>query len=301
MGKALTLAKRKALVERVRRSRVFKEYAEAFRDTTGLPLALRHIESVSLPFGEDENRNRFCALLSGSREACSACLFQHKAVETAAAKETATLTCFAGLMDSAVPFRLGNEVVGFLVTGQISAKPTDREGLARIGGVLKELSPSVGREDLEAAYLSSRAIPTKKYESILRLLSVFSEYLSSLSNQIMVQEEKGDPPAIARAKQYISERAGSELSLAEVAKSVNLSAYYFCKSFRRATGQTFTEYLARTRVESVKTALANPHKRVSEAAYDAGFQSLSQFNRVFRTIAGESPSAYRERVLSAHL
>jgi AraC-like DNA-binding protein len=35
---------------------------------------------------------------------------------------------------------------------------------------------------------------------------------------------------------------------------------------------------------------------VSEAAYEAGFQSLSQFNRVFLRIVGESPSAYRERI-----
>jgi len=46
----------------------------------------------------------------------------------------------------------------------------------------------------------------------------------------------------------------------------------------------------------VKQLLLNPHKRVSEAAYEAGFQSLSQFNRVFRRIAGEAPSTYREKL-----
>jgi AraC-like DNA-binding protein len=48
------------------------------------------------------------------------------------------------------------------------------------------------------------------------------------------------------------------------------------------------------RVETVKQLLLNPHKRVSEAAYEAGFQSLSQFNRVFRRIVGEAPSDYRD-------
>jgi AraC-like DNA-binding protein len=80
---------------------------------------------------------------------------------------------------------------------------------------------------------------------------------------------------------------------------VNMSAFYFCKMFKKATGMTFTDYLARVRVEKVKNLLLNPHKRVSEAAYEAGFQSLSQFNRVFRRIAGESPSAYRERLHGA--
>jgi len=77
---------------------------------------------------------------------------------------------------------------------------------------------------------------------------------------------------------------------------VNMSAFYFCKTFKKATGMTFTDYLARVRVEKVKNLLLNPNKRVSEAAYEAGFQSLSQFNRVFRRIGGESPSTYRDRL-----
>ena len=52
-------------------------------------------------------------------------------------------------------------------------------------------------------------------------------------------------------------------------------------------------HISRLRVERVKELLLNPHKRVSEAAFEAGFQSLSQFNRVFRRVAGEAPSTYR--------
>ncbi len=59
---------------------------------------------------------------------------------------------------------------------------------------------------------------------------------------------------------------------------------------------TFTDYLARVRVEKVKNLLLNSHKRVSEAAFEAGFQSLSRFNRVFRKTVGEAPSTYRERI-----
>jgi AraC-like DNA-binding protein len=59
-------------------------------------------------------------------------------------------------------------------------------------------------------------------------------------------------------------------------------------------GLTFTDYLSRVRVEAVKQLLRDPHKRVSEVAYAVGFQSLSQFNRVFSRIAGVSPSAFRD-------
>ena len=82
----------------------------------------------------------------------------------------------------------------------------------------------------------------------------------------------------------------------DAAREANMSAFYFCKVFKRATGLTFTDYVARVRIESVRHLLLNPHTRVSEAAYAAGFQSLSQFNRTFRRIAGEAPSAYRDRL-----
>ncbi|HVS51569.1 MAG TPA: helix-turn-helix transcriptional regulator, partial [Opitutaceae bacterium] len=86
-----------------------------------------------------------------------------------------------------------------------------------------------------------------------------------------------------------------DLTLVGVAQAVHVSPTYFCKLFKQATGLNFTDYVARVRVEATKQLLLNPHKRVSEAAYEAGFQSLSQFNRVFRRIAGESPSTYRSR------
>jgi AraC-like DNA-binding protein len=116
---------------------------------------------------------------------------------------------------------------------------------------------------------------------------------------MMVQQTAAESPVVARARAVIAERCTGELSVKEVARAVNMSTFYFCKVFKQGTGLTFTNYLARVRVESVKQHMLNPHTRISEAAFAAGFQSLSQFNRVFRRIAGESPSAYRERLHGA--
>jgi AraC-like DNA-binding protein len=80
-----------------------------------------------------------------------------------------------------------------------------------------------------------------------------------------------------------------------------MSEFYFCKIFKKETGLTFIDYLSRVRVETLKQLLLNPHKRVSEAAFEAGFQSLSQFNRVFRRIAGEAPSSFRQKLHGSQL
>jgi AraC-like DNA-binding protein len=63
--------------------------------------------------------------------------------------------------------------------------------------------------------------------------------------------------------------------------------------FKKATGLNFTDYVSRVRVEKAKNLLLNRNLRISEIAYEIGFQSLTHFNRVFKRIMGESPTEYR--------
>jgi AraC-like DNA-binding protein len=116
------------------------------------------------------------------------------------------------------------------------------------------------------------------------------------ADQIAIQQENSEPPPITRAKEYINERKGEDMSLNDVAKVVNMSTFHFCKMFKKATGLTFTEYLSLVRIAKAKNLLLNPNLRVSEIAYEVGFQSLTHFNRIFRKIVGESPSQYREKL-----
>ncbi|MEO5961182.1 MAG: PocR ligand-binding domain-containing protein [Opitutaceae bacterium] len=289
----------RALVAQLRRSQIFRDYEKAFRETTGLPIALRAVESFDLPHRGDPKENAFCALMAKSNHSCAACLQLQKKVEEAAGLEAKTLKCFAGLCDSAVPVRVGNNVIAFLQTGQILLHSPQRKEFKKATRELLQLGVEVDLKRLEEAYFQTRVITKKQYESILRLLAIFAQHLAAVSNQVMVRGESEGSPAIVRARALIAERHTEELSLTEVARTVNMSAFYFCKSFKKTTGMTFTDYLARVRVEKVKNILLNPHKRVSEAAFDAGFQSLSQFNRVFRRISGESPTIYRERLHGA--
>lgn len=114
-----------------------------------------------------------------------------------------------------------------------------------------------------------------------------------VSNQIVVREQHAEPPVVARAKQFITEHQTEELSLEQVANAVHTSKFYFCKMFKKATGINFTDYLSRVRTERAKNLLLNPNLRVSEIAYEVGFQSLTHFNRVFKRILGRSPTDYR--------
>ena len=286
----------RVLVEQLKRSQIYRDYESAFRETTGLPFNLRATQAFDLPHRGDPKENPFCALMAQTNQSCAACLQLQKKVEEQAHMEPKTLKCFAGLCDSAVPVRVGNNLVAFLQTGQILLHQPNQNEFKKFTRDLIKMGVETDLKRLEEAYFQTRVLKKKQYDAMLRLLTIFAQHLSSLSSQLMVSAEKVESPMISRAKMYITEHQHEEVSLRQVAASVNTSAFYFCKMFKQATSLTFTDYLARVRIEKVKNLLLNPHKRISEVAYEVGFQSLSQFNRVFRRLTGEAPTVWRAKL-----
>jgi AraC-like DNA-binding protein len=98
---------------------------------------------------------------------------------------------------------------------------------------------------------------------------------------------------IWKARNFIHEHAGEELSLTKVGKATDTSANYLSEKFKEAVGINFVKYVARARYEKAATLVRDTDLRVSEIAFAAGFQSLSQFNRVFKKFSGKSPTEYR--------
>jgi AraC-like DNA-binding protein/ligand-binding sensor protein len=284
------------LVARLRSSIIFRDYQEAFQTATNLPLVLRGVGSFEVPLAGAKQVNAFCALIGGSSRACAACLGMQQKVDEQSPGEVATLQCFAGLYESVVPIKLGNKTVAYLQTGQVLFRAPTQKSFQAAMSALEQWKGVLDVGQLKTAYFETRVLPKARYGAVLRLLASFASHLSLLSNELMITSAAAEPPAVTKARTFIAEHLGESLALAQVARAANMSAFYFCKIFKGATGLTFTDYLSRARVEKTKQLLLNPHVRVSEAAYEAGFQSLSQFNRVFRRITGESPSMHRERL-----
>ncbi len=206
------------------------------------------------------------------------------------------MTCFAGLCDTAVPVKAGEKLIGFLQTGQVLLKKPTKRQFAKTSQQLVDWGLKVNLKQLEESYFHTRVLTPKQYNSMISLLTIFGQHLSFVCHQIFVQPQRVEPPAVSRARQFIQDHQTEDLSLTGVARAVNTSTFYFCKLFKRATGLNFTEYLSQVRVEKAKSLLPNPNLRVSEIAYQIGFQSLTHFNRVFKRITGQSPTGYRKRL-----
>src|ERR1700682_1579852 len=282
----------KQLIDTLLRARLFRDYERVFSKATGLPLALRPLEYWQLEHHQKTNENRFCALLAERPATLAVCLQSHAEIVRHTGTTPRTETCPFGLTETAVPVRLGEKTIGFLRIGQVlrrSVIQSDKTpaaakrvecGVRFTGGIRK-------------AWETTPIIPKDKYSAIVRLLTFFGEQLSALINQIMLEKQNEEPPLVRKAREYILQHKMEPLSLATVAQASGASVFHFCKIFKKTTGLTFTDYVGRVRLEDAKTQLLNPNRRISEIAYDVGFQSLTQFNRMFKRVFGQHPTKFR--------
>jgi AraC-like DNA-binding protein len=99
---------------------------------------------------------------------------------------------------------------------------------------------------------------------------------------------------VVLAKRAIRERyADPGFSLEEASHRAGVSRNHLSFEFSRETGETFTEYLSRTRVEEAKRLLATTDLRVYEVGERVGYPSVEHFSRVFKKLVGVSPVRFK--------
>lgn len=93
---------------------------------------------------------------------------------------------------------------------------------------------------------------------------------------------------------FINQHFSDDITAEECSRYVHMSYSYFSRSFKRLTGQTFTDYLNVTRINRAEKALASTKKSITEIAADCGFNNVSYFIAKFKEKKGITPSVYRD-------
>jgi AraC-like DNA-binding protein len=106
------------------------------------------------------------------------------------------------------------------------------------------------------------------------------------------------PHAVRTAWSLITTHPTRQMSLAELAGCVDLSAGYLGEQFEKITGSSFKRVLRDERMQYACGILEGTSRRVSEIASTMGGLSLSQFNRCFVAATKMSPSEWRRRFAS---
>jgi len=100
---------------------------------------------------------------------------------------------------------------------------------------------------------------------------------------------------ISQIKAYILEHYAGNVSLDAVAEHVFLSSVYVSRLFKQETGENFTDYVSRVRIDKAKELLEHPDILVSDVGQRVGYPNPRYFYRVFKNMTGYTPSGYRSR------
>ena len=93
---------------------------------------------------------------------------------------------------------------------------------------------------------------------------------------------------------YIMRNYNNQIALEDIANAAYMTPQAFCRYFKKHTGHTFVSFLNEVRINDACKSLIAGKKSdcISGVAYKAGFNSITNFNRVFKSIIGQSPRAY---------
>jgi len=141
------------------------------------------------------------------------------------------------------------------------------------------------RKKNEAAFLKQSQDNDELFENAKHLLS---EYVACLKKEAL----RSDEIVIKKAKKYIHDNCGEDISLSEVAQSVYLNPVYFSRMFKAKTGENFSSYLFRVRMKTAAELLESGVSSISKVAKAAGYKNTKYFSRLFKKYSGFTPRDY---------
>ncbi len=128
------------------------------------------------------------------------------------------------------------------------------------------------------------------------------EYMHSLLNLLLltvirdvhtpVKTEKTN--RINEVIQYIHKNYHQDINLDQLAQNFYISPYYLCREFKRYTNSTIIQYVNITRIMNAQRKMMETDCNITEISRATGFSNITHFNRVFKKIAGMTPSQYRK-------
>lgn len=285
---------RRALYHKLRDLLEMREFQRDFEQLSGLRLAF--VDELGM--GEDHaaDGSQLCSVIKESSAGRAMCARLRHGLYAAAAEQPACAMCDAGLAEVVVPLRISGIPAGFFVFGGVATKPPDPPAHHKARHLLRKAGVEIGDSELESLLNVAPMLPRETLAAYQRITHLAAKQIALKVTDQLADPEAQMPPAVLKACGFIRSRALVEdVSLALVARHCGVSEGHLSRMFHHATGLTFREYVAQVRIEHARALLLRSGKGVTEIAYESGFQSLSQFHRVFRKAFGATPGAMRRQ------
>jgi AraC-like DNA-binding protein len=285
---------RRALVEKFAGSPEWGIFREDFLAATGLRLEVVDEFGRHAPDSDGAGTGVCCDLQSSSRGAASCAQFR-QALLARASKAAASGTCPAGLCEVAIPLRVGAVTAGYLVFGGFRNVPSGKKEWDRAKRFFGQPGIHGNAREWRAGWSSTVELTEQKRRAYVHFVELAVRLFSERMTLHLAPAEIPLPDPVKKACRFLRrECLLRDVPLRDVALHVGMSEGHFSRTFHHSTGLTFGEYVARHRVDRARELMRDPRVRITDAAFASGFQSLSQFHRIFRKIVGASPRDFRK-------
>jgi AraC-like DNA-binding protein len=283
---------RKALYLKLKELPELRDFQRDFEHLTGLRLLL--VDEIGLGDPLYCLSSPLCEVLQANAEGRLMCGRLRQSLLLSAAEQPACARCDAGLYEMAVPLRISGIPAGFFVFGGTLPQSPEQAGVRRARHLLRHHGIELGGGELRVLIERSPVATVAAMESCMRIVHLAARQLALKVTDQLVDPEATLPVVVVKACGYIRTRAlVGDLALPEVARYCAVSEGHLSRLFHHTTGLTFRGYLTQVRVEHARALILHSNRGIAEIAYDSGFQSLSQFHRVFRKACGMSPGKLR--------
>lgn len=257
-----------------------------FYRITGLTVSVWDASLNMLGY-QPKEMSGFCRRIREFPEGKLRCFLSDKAVceECAATGKPATRICHAGLVDNAVPIKFQNEILGYMMFGQVVSE--DKE---KAYPKIKQLSMDLGvdYDELIRLYGDLDTYDEERIRAAANILKMSARYLW-LSEYI---EIKNDPLA-SLIEEYVHRNVGGELSVQTICSEIGISKNRLYRISHESLGMPIGDYIASVRVKEAKRMLTATDLPISIICERVGIQDYNYFSKFFKAHTGVSPSRYR--------
>jgi len=143
----------------------------------------------------------------------------------------------------------------------------------------------------------------KGIESIIKLLEILDVLAKSnecnyvTHNHLVSSNTEAETNRMNKIFEYVMKNYKHRISLDEVAEIVNMTRTSFSRYFKSRVNKTFSDFLKEIRIKYACKLLKEEKMNIDSIGYECGFQTLSNFNKQFKTVMGQQPHNYRNEYL----
>lgn len=122
------------------------------------------------------------------------------------------------------------------------------------------------------------------------------DFLVGKMEKVRLHQDQSSRKEIVAAQRYVMTHLNEKISMDEMAKRLDLNSSHFSRIFKKETGETFVEFVTRSKMEKARELLDISNQSVEQISEELGFDNSSYFFKLFRAFSGMSPTEYRKKM-----